>query len=85
MKARAAAQKAREKCLVEGWVAVEALAAVGEKRRDARRKPLWMELTAGMLSLHDQFLGHALSRLPILDADMGAIEKQEKKPGTVST
>jgi hypothetical protein len=84
MKTKAAAEKAREKCLVEGWVAIEAFTVTGEKRRDAKRKVCWMELTPGLLSLHDQFLGHASSRLPVLGADVRVVEKQEKKPGTVS-
>jgi hypothetical protein len=84
MKTKAAAEKAREKCLVEGWVAIEAFTATGEKRQDAKRKLCWMELTPGLLSLHDQFLGYASSRVPVLGADVRAVEKQEKKPGTVS-
>ena len=82
MKAKAAADKAREKCLVEGWVALDSLAVAGEKRRDAKRKHCWLELTPGLLSLHDQFLGRASSHLPVLAADVRVVEKQEKKPGT---
>jgi hypothetical protein len=82
MKAKAAAEKTRAKCLVEGWVALESVTVVGEKKRDAKRKQSWIELTPGLLSLHKQFLGHASSCLPVLAADVRVVERQEKKPGS---
>ena len=84
MKKSAALAESRKKTLVEGWLSLEeaTLAGRGEKKKDMKRKSMWVELTPGLLCLHEKFLGEASSLLPLYGSDIRVAEKLERKPGT---